>query len=135
MNKRKEKKNKQINGDKIKNNNISYNNETKYKEIQMNNNKDINNDHDNDNNNRKGFNKQLQKNTRLIFENVTQQSHVSKIQLEVQRFPFPITIIIYDHYYNFYYYYYYYYLKFILLTQRYQNPSSLLLHSLIYLLF
>ena len=131
MNKRKEKKNKQINGDKIKNNNISYNNETKYKEIQMNNNKNINNDHDNDNNNRKGFNKQLQKNSRLIFENVTQQSHVSKIQLEVQRFPFPITIIIYDHYYNFYYYYYYYYyLKFILLTQRYQNPSSLLLHSL-----
>ena len=96
----------------------------------MNNNKDINNDHDNDNNNRKGFNKQLQKNSRLIFENVTKQSHVSKIQLEVQRFPFPITIIIYDHYYNFYYYYYYYYLKFILLTQRYQNPSSLLLHSL-----
>ena len=45
-----------MNGDKIKNNNISYNNETKYKEIQMNNNKDINNDHDNDNNNRKGFN-------------------------------------------------------------------------------
>ena len=83
MNKRKEKKNKQIKVDKIINNNISYNNETKYKEIQMNNNKDINNDHDNDNNNRKGFNKQLQKNTRLIFENVTKQSHVSKIQLEV----------------------------------------------------
>ena len=61
MNKRKEKKNKQINGDEIINNNISYNNETKYKEIQMNNNKDINNDHDNDNNNWKGFNKQLQK--------------------------------------------------------------------------
>ena len=74
MNKRKEKKNKWINGDKINNNNIAYNNETKYKEIQMNNNKDINNDHDNDNNNRKGFNKQLQKNTRLIFENVAKQS-------------------------------------------------------------
>ena len=74
MNKRKEKKNKQINGDIIINNNVSYNNATKYKEIQMNNNKDINNDHDNDNNNRKGFNKQLQKNTRLIFENVTKQS-------------------------------------------------------------
>ena len=47
--------------DKVINDSISYNNKTKYKEIQMNNNKDINNDHDNDNNNRKGFNKQLQK--------------------------------------------------------------------------
>ena len=97
----------------------------------MNNNKDINNDHDNESNNRKGFKSSCKKNTRLVFENVTKQSRVSKIQLEVQRFPFPITIIIYDHYYNFYYYYYYYYyLKFILLTQSYQNPSSLLLHSL-----
>ena len=67
MNKRKEKKNKQINGDIIKNNNISYNNETKSKEIQMNNNKDINNDHDNDNNNRKGFNQQLQKKYQTDF--------------------------------------------------------------------
>ena len=67
MNKRKEKKNKQINGDKIKNNNICYNNETKCKEIQMNNNKDINNDHDNDNNNRKGFNQQLQKKYQTDF--------------------------------------------------------------------
>ena len=80
MNKRKEKKNKQINGDKIINNNISYN---KYKYIQMNNNKDINNDHDNDSNNRKGFKSSCKKNTRLVFENVTKQSHVSKIQLEV----------------------------------------------------
>ena len=83
MNKRKEKKNKQINGDEIINNNISYNNETKYKEIQMNNNKDINNDHDNDSTNRKGFKSSCKKNTRLVFENVTKQSHVSKIQLEV----------------------------------------------------
>ena len=34
-------------------------------------NRDINNDHVNDNNDRKGFNKQLQKNATLIFENVT----------------------------------------------------------------
>ena len=49
----------------------------------MNNNKDINNDHDNDSNNRKGFKSSCKKNTRLVFENVTKQSHVSKIQLEV----------------------------------------------------
>ena len=40
----------------------------------MNNKKNINNDHDDDNNNRKGFSKQLQKNTRLIFENVNKHS-------------------------------------------------------------
>ena len=56
-------------------------------------NRDINNDHVNDNNDRKGFNKQLQKNATLIFENVTKQSR-SKIQLEKLTF----SLSCYNHY-------------------------------------
>ena len=51
-------------------------------------NRDINNDHDNDNNNRKGFNKQLQQKTRLIFENVTKQSRFKNPARSINAFPF-----------------------------------------------
>ena len=51
-------------------------------------NRDINNDHVNDNNDRKGFNKQLQKNATLIFENVTKQSRFKNPAREVNVFPF-----------------------------------------------
>ena len=67
---------------------ISYNNETKYKFKWIINNRDINNDHDNDNNNRKGFNKQLQQKTRLIFENVTKQSRFKNPARNSNVFPF-----------------------------------------------
>ena len=51
-------------------------------------NRDINNDHVNDNNDRKGFNKQLQKNATLIFENVTKQSRFKNPAREINVFPF-----------------------------------------------
>ena len=51
-------------------------------------NRDINNDHVNDNNDRKGFNKRLQKNATLIFENVTKQSRFKNPAREINVFPF-----------------------------------------------
>ena len=51
-------------------------------------NRDINNDHVNDNNDRKGFNKQLQKNATLIFVNVTEQSRFKNPAREINVFPF-----------------------------------------------
>ena len=51
-------------------------------------NRDINNDHVNDNNDRKGFNKQLQKNATRIFENVTKQSRFKNPAREINVFPF-----------------------------------------------
>ena len=51
-------------------------------------NRDINSDHVNDNNDRKGFNKQLQKNATLIFENVTKQSRFKNPAREINVFPF-----------------------------------------------
>ena len=75
--------------DKIINTKISYNNETKYKLKWIINDRDINNDHDNDYDNRKGFNKQLQqKNTRLIFENVTKKSRFKNPARRINTFPF-----------------------------------------------
>ena len=50
--------------------------------------RDINNDHVNDNNDRKGFNKQLQKNATLIFENVTKQSRFKNPAREINVSPF-----------------------------------------------